>query len=169
MKLVVNDANVLIDLVKLKLLPHFFALKINFYTTDLVLTELYDDQKEALLPYIDNKILEIISLTEDQLIEIYMINLEKNQLSDTDCSAFYLAKKLNGTLLTSDLNLRNFSKEKEIEVHGHLWVFDLMIKEQTITNTRAIEKLKELTQEINPKLGLPKHECDKRYKSWSNL
>lgn len=48
MIVVVNDANILIDLVKLQLLPNFFGLEFEFYTTDLVLDELYDEQQYEL-------------------------------------------------------------------------------------------------------------------------
>lgn len=52
MTIVVNDANILIDLVKLQILTHFFGLNYQFYTTDLVLEELHDHQKAELEPYI---------------------------------------------------------------------------------------------------------------------
>ena len=53
MKLIVNDANILIDLVDLKLLPHFFQIECEFHTAELILEELLDEQQEALLPYIE--------------------------------------------------------------------------------------------------------------------
>ena len=39
MRIVVNDANILIDLVELELLPHFFDLEFEFQTTDLIIDE----------------------------------------------------------------------------------------------------------------------------------
>lgn len=56
-----------------------------------------------------------------------------------------------------------------MEVHGHLWLFDRMVEADTITGSRACEKLKELCEIINPKLGLPKSECSKRISKWSNF
>ena len=44
MTIVVNDANILIDLVKLQILNQFFGLDFQFLTTDLVLEELHDHQ-----------------------------------------------------------------------------------------------------------------------------
>ena len=55
MKVIVNDANILIDLVELELLPHFFDLEFEFLTTELVLNELFEEQHSALLPYIDKE------------------------------------------------------------------------------------------------------------------
>jgi len=44
MILVVNDVNILIDLIKLDILPQFFNLKLMFHTTSFVLYELHDSQ-----------------------------------------------------------------------------------------------------------------------------
>lgn len=169
MKVIVNDANILIDLVELKLLPHFFALELEFLTTELVLAELFEEQYQSLLPYIDNGQLIVHEMTGDDLTEIYLIQVSKPTLSEQDCSAFYQARKNTATLITSDNTLRAFAKEQQMEVHGHLWVFDRMVESDTITGTRACQKLSELCETINPKLGLPKAECAKRIKLWSNF
>lgn len=169
MKVIVNDANILIDLVELKLLPHFFALEFDFLTTELVLAELFEEQYQALFPYIDNGTLIVHEMTGEDLIEIYLIQASKPSLSEQDCSAFYQARQHAATLITSDNTLRAFAKEQELEVHGHLWVFDCMVAANTITGTRACEKLSELCETINPKLGLPKGECARRIKLWKKL
>jgi predicted nucleic acid-binding protein len=168
-KVIVNDANILIDLVELKLLPHFFALEFEFLTTELVLAELFEEQYQSLLPYIDNGTLIVHEMTGEDLMEIYLIQASKPSLSEQDCSAFYQARQHAATLITSDNTLRTFAKEQELEVHGHLWVFDCMVAANTITGTRACEKLSELCETINPKLGLPKGECARRIKLWKKL
>lgn len=166
MRIVVNDANILIDLVDLELLPHFFSLEFEFLTTALVLDELFDEQQAALEPYIGNAILVIHEMDAEDLIAINGIEQGKPKLSQQDCSAFYQAQKNEGTLLTSDNTLRKFAKENDLEVHGHLWVFDRMVEAGTITREGATDKLKHLCEVVNPKLNLPKKECEKRYEQW---
>jgi len=168
MKIIVNDANILIDLVKLELLPNFFSLNLTFHTSDLILDELHDWQAKRLQPFINNGILKIYSFTADELIEIALLQAERTQLSEQDCSAIVCAKKIGGDLLTSDNNLRKFATHKNLKVYGHLWVFDQMIEAQTISGATAIEKLQELREVINPRLGLPKHECENRISRWKN-
>ena len=168
MTIVVNDANILIDLVKLEILSHFFGLNFQFCTTDLVLEELHDYQKSALQAYIDSGQLEVHEISEIQLVDIIEIRLQKPALSEQDCSAFYQAEKLNATLLTSDNTLRKFAKVKKLDVHGHLWVFDQMVTAETLAPKQAALKLDELCQSVNPKLNLPKKECDLRKKKWQN-
>ena len=158
----------MIDLVKPELLQSFFNLSFEFYTTDLVLDELHETQKDALQPFIDNDLLTIEEITDDQFIEIIIIRLEKPGLSEQDCSAFYQARALNATLVTSDNKLRKFAKTNKLEVHGHLWVFDQMVDENTLDSGLACDKLDELCTTINPKLNLPKKECELRKEWWQS-
>jgi predicted nucleic acid-binding protein len=169
MIIVVNDANILIDLVKLQLLPHFFSLQLKFYTTDLILDELHDWQVEELQVYIDNGALTVIQLTDSELMDITLLQAEKRQLSEQDCSAIVCARKVTGDLLTSDNNLRKFATKKLFTVYGHLWVFDKMVDANTITPQNAIDKLTELREVINPRLNLPKIECENRLELWRLL
>jgi predicted nucleic acid-binding protein len=169
MIVVVNDANILIDLVKLQLLPHFFSLQIRFYTTDLILYELHEWQVEELNLYINSGTLTINQLTDNELIDVALLQAEKRQLSEQDCSAIVCARKVAGSLLTSDKNLRNFATKKAIAVIGHLWVFDKMVAENTITPQNAILKLTELREVVNPRLNLPKIECENRLELWKTL
>lgn len=169
MIVVVTDANILIDLVKLQLLPHFFSLQLKFYTTDLILDELHDWQVEELQVYIDNGTLTVIQLTDSELMDITLLQAEKRQLSEQDCSAIVCARKVTGDLLTSDNNLRKFATKKLFTVYGHLWAFDKMVEASTITPQNAIDKLTELREVINPRLNLPKIECENRLELWRLL
>ena len=167
MKVIVNDANILIDLVDLKILPYFFQLEFEFHTTAIILDELFDEQQEALFPYIETGQLSVDNITEEDLVEIVMIRATKPNLSEQDCSAFYQAKKLNAALITSDNTLRKFAQANHIEIHGHLWVFDNLVNKSILTGKTATEKLNELCNVVNPKLGLPKNEYQKRIKLWN--
>jgi predicted nucleic acid-binding protein len=114
MKVIVNDANILIDLVDLRILPCFFQLEFEFHTTAIILDELFEEQKEALFPYIETGQLNVDDITEEDLIEIIRIRATKPNLSEQqDCSAFYQAQKFNAALITSDNMLRKFAQENK--------------------------------------------------------
>jgi rRNA-processing protein FCF1 len=168
-KIIVNDANILIDLVELDILSHFFGLEFEFHTTDLILAELFDEQQKKLIPYIENGSLAVDAVTEDDLIEIIFIRTTKPSLSEQDCSALYQAEKEAAILITSDNTLRRFATTRHIEVHGHLWIFDHLVAGNFLSGAQAIEKLNELRKTINPRLGLPENECQKRIITWKNL
>lgn len=167
MKIIVNDANILIDLVDLKILPYFFQLEFEFHTTAIILDELFEVQKEALFPYIETGSLIVDDISDEDLIEILLIRATKPNLSEQDCSAFYQAQKDKAALITSDNTLRKFAQANNLEVHGHLWVFDNLVNNEILTGVTAIKKLEELCNVVNPKLGLPKNECQKRIKLWN--
>jgi predicted nucleic acid-binding protein len=169
MIVVVNDANILIDLIKLNLVEAFFNIAWEFHSTNLIIeNELYDEQKEQLQPYIENGKLIIQELDVDDMLSIMNIQIQKPQLSDKDCSALHCAQKLKAALVTSDNALRKFAKTKKVEVHGHLWVFDALLQHNCITPTLATAKLTELNT-INSKLNLPEKECKARIEIWKHL
>jgi len=169
MIVVVNDANILIDLIKLQLIEAFFNINWEFHSTNLIIeNELYDVQKEELQPYVENGKLIIQELDVEDMISIMTIQAQKPQLSDKDCSSLHCAQKLGGILVTSDNTLRKFAKIKKVEVHGHLWVFDALLEHQCVSPQIAISKLNELNI-INAKLNLPKKECEARIEKWEDL
>lgn len=167
MKIVVNDANILIDLVELELLPHFFALKFEFFTTSLILEELLDEQKEQLEVYIAEGVLIAEEMTSEDLEAIKKIEKQKPKLSQQDCSAYHQANTKEGTLITSDNVLRKFAQATNLDVHGHLWVFDQMVAQNTLAPLTASQKLNYLCDVINTQLKLPKSECEKRHDLWN--
>ena len=169
MKIIVNDANILIDLVELRLLHYFFRLKFEFHTTELVLAELFDDQYSALEPYIVTGYLIVDEITTDDLSMIIQIQNTKPALSEQDCSALYQAQKSDAILITSDNTLRRYATSNNVEVHGHLWIFDHLVRENIFCGSKAVEKLTELRTTVNPKLGLPEIECQKRISYWLHL
>lgn len=168
MRVIVSDANILIDLVELGLLDGFFALKYDFHTTSLVFEELEESQQLELKAFVSSNVLRVAEMTTEQLSDIHRIQQTKPSLSPQDCSAFYQAQLKRGILVTSDNKLRRIAKEQKLDVHGHLWVFDQMFEARTISAPQAIEKLKELNDVVNRKLGLPKTECNKRIRYWSD-
>ena len=167
MKVVVNDANLLIDIVKLEMVTVFFQLDLAFYTTDLVYGEVNEAQAQYLQPYVDEGILRVERLTTEEIVELYEKTSTIRNLSDNDLSAFLLAQKRQGILLTSDNCFRKYARDSEQEVHGHLWVLDILVEGQIITPAKASDLLRRLCDEINPFLGLPAHECEKRHRRWS--
>ena len=46
MKIVINDANILIDLAKLELIPVFAKINFDLHTTDVVIEELNEEQRD---------------------------------------------------------------------------------------------------------------------------
>ena len=163
MIIIVNDASILIDLLKLDLSDDFFRLPYEMHTTDLVNAEITDENAEQFQQYVKKKLINIYSFSEDEWVNILYIKAKNPPLSMADCSCLWLCEQLSATLLTSDGKLRNSAAEKGILVHGILWVFEELIQKKEIALQRAKDKLRELL-EINPRL--PREECLKKLKKW---
>ena len=164
MRVVINDANILIDLAKLELLDVFSKLNFELHTTDFVLEELNESQRVLIDKLILDNVLNIIK-TED-IFDLMGINnlLERtNGLSFEDCSVWYYSKKMNGILLTGDGKLRKQARKDEIEVKGIIYIFDELIDQGLISYGIAILRMKQLVQ-LN--VRLPKAEIEKRLAEW---
>lgn len=166
MRVIINDANILIDLVHLSLIDKFVLLPFDLKITDFVYEELHENQKNTIQRYIDeNKIELIITESEEDFTNIATILGNTSGLSFEDCSVWHYANKLSGIILTGDGRLRKQATEEGISVKGILFVFDNLLTYQLITFTNALERLNLLCQ-INSRL--PINAIDERIASWTN-
>ena len=166
MKIVVTDANILIDLCELGILEAFFALPYNMIVVESVWDELLEDQQRMYSNYMSGGLFTIIQQYEVDLMTVAEIKESRQQLSIPDCSSLVYAEQVKGVLLTSDKNLRTTERIRGVDVHGHLWMFDEMVRIRSLMLSDAIIKLTELRTVVNPKLGLPANECEIRLKTW---
>ncbi|HPX75684.1 MAG TPA: hypothetical protein PLW77_03785 [Bacteroidales bacterium] len=167
LKVAVTDANIFIDLYDLGLIKSFFNLDLEIHTTSAVLFELYSEQQEVLKAYQSVGKLEVHNLQEKDFIEIYNENYPKS-LSEADKSVLHVANKINACVLSSDKTLRNYAKNKSIEYHGMLWIFDKFVETTALTPKEAKIKLNQLVNfnflfRNNQKLV---EEIEKRLKIW---
>ena len=166
-KIAITDACIFIDLYDLELISLFFNLEIEIHTTSAVLFELYPEQQQVLKAYQSVNKLIVHNLKEEDLIEIYSETYPKS-LSETDKSVLYIANKLNAYVLSSDKTVRNCAKNKGIEYHGMIWIFDKLVETNILTKKVAAQKLKHL---VNTNFIFQNNiplvtEIKKRFKLW---
>lgn len=167
MRVIVNDANILIDLLRLDLIQVFCSLdKHKLVTTDFVFQELLDEQKDILNTYINNGSFTIIESTDQDVTDILTLYTSTKGLSFEDCSVWFHAKKCEGILLTGDAKLRKQSTSDGVEVRGILFIFDELLISELITFELAIEKLQELYAFNN---RLPQSAKNDRLEKWSQF
>ena len=164
MKIIINDANILIDLVKLELIDVFSELNFDLHTTDFVYEEIYDDQKRVISNLNKREKLKIIETNSNEdFLGINNLLQNSKGLSFEDCSVWYYAKKLSGILLTGDNQLRRQAIKNFIEVRGIIYVFDELVSQKLISIEVACIKIEELAK-LNDRL--PKKEIEKRILLW---
>lgn len=163
-KVAIQDANILIDLLKADLFEHCLLLDFHFCTTDLILAELYDKQSAFLEPFIEEEKFSVIAVSDTDIIEINKLSVVDKRLSEQDWSAYYFAQQENTILLTGDKRLKNYAISKGIIANGVLWVFDQLVENACITKEVACSRL-QLMMSNNKRL--PISECELRLRTWS--
>lgn len=163
--LVIQDANVIIDLVNAGLFEHWFTLKIKTITSDLVESELRKgSQWDCIAPFIESKMIESKTFKPTQMMEIHHLKLQ-TRVSVPDGSVLYLAKETGGFLLTGDRRLRTAADKLKLAVGGVLWILDRMVEGGAISNSLAASGLKKLLQKG---ARLPIAEVEKRARLWTD-
>jgi len=168
MRIIVSDSNCLIDLRKASLLRVFLRLPYEI----LIPNTLFEDE---LLSFTDveRKMmldggLKVIDIPGPQVARAREVIRSRPRLSIHDGFAFTLAEAYPGcVLLTGDAQLRILAEASAIEVHGVLWVFDEIHKNQLATAKILHTALARLA--ADSAVRLPKHELAvylRRYQSY---
>lgn len=156
--LLIGDANIFIDLDDIGAIELIKSLECEIVVTDMVFHELYTSQK-TLLQKIDIKILDF---QPSELIDFYNTYNELNTtgISPQDYSLVYKAKQHNGSILTGDKKLKNFSKRENIQVYGIFYIIDQFLE----TNIMDLKEWETLLQALqNANCRLPQKEFEKRF------
>ncbi len=164
MKIAVQDANVLIDLEIAGLFDMWFQTGIETHTTDLIRAELEKGgHAQALAYFMSGQVVEH-ALSFEEIMAVSELEREVGSKAKfNDCSVLYLAMKLDAMLISGDKPLRKAGKERCVEVHGTLWIFDQLVERLLITGKVAASKLEHLRSQER---FLPEAECQIRLKLW---
>ena len=166
MRIIIQDASILIDLVDCGLLDAWFGLGFDLRTTSLILREvLRKNQKLQLQPFLDNGQLRVEASSGEILAEIAIFKTTlSSRLTIEDTSAIFFADRLRGVLLTGDRKLREHAETRGIETHGLLWVFDTLIASGALSPSAAADSLEQLLERGTSRQ--PHHECELRIRRW---
>ena len=164
MRLIIHDANVLIDLIDIGLLDRALELPFVMETTDFICIEVQTPkQAYALSECIRIGSLSVVSSSIVQLAAIGALQEENPQLSIADCSVVFHALDRSGIVLSGDGRLRREAEARKLEVHGTPWVLGLMVEHHLLDSDTAIEKLEYL---LSVNRRLPQKECSKLIDFW---
>ncbi|WP_416865114.1 MAG: hypothetical protein ACMVP2_21910 [Imperialibacter sp.] len=161
--ILVKDACMLFDMIRLDLMEHFFELGYEVFTTQAVVDEITDQRQYSIVGKYVYEGRMVVDSTPDN-DQIFELAFENRGLSLVDCSVLDLARRKNGVILSSDSSLRRASERMKIEVHGILWIIDMLISGEIISGSIGIFKLQEY-RKINPRA--PIKEIDDRIEQLS--
>lgn len=166
MKVVVEDANVLLDLLNGGLLGLWLGLDFENCTTALVWHEVTNaSQRQMVQPFIDSGLLTIRDVEPEAWSAISTFSTETG-VSMSDGSVWLLAKAEGAVLLTGDSKLRKSAKATGVEVRGVLWVLDELVAREKIAASEAADSLKKMVEDG---AFLPLEECRSRINKWGRI
>ena len=165
---VVNDACCLIDLRKGRLLhavlslPHRFVVPYPVRASELLE---FTAQEWQLL---DDGGLETFDLPPDAVTEALAIKAQRGRLSANDCFCLVTtARHEDAVLLTGDQLLRQSASAMGVEVHGVLWIIDLLLDAGWRPLDLLVSALE--TWRHDPAVFLPAAEIDRRLRALRRL
>jgi len=166
MKIIIHDANVLIDLVTCDLLEPWCKLNFRMMTTSLVWHEVNrKGQKPRLRRVVERGDFSVEPVGAESLAEVVTLQMDLPAgLSLEDASVLFLASREGAILLTGDGALRWCASERGIAVHEMLWVLDLLVARKVMAAGVVADRLERLQ-----KMGLsrlPGEECTQRIRKW---
>jgi len=124
-KLLISDANILIDMDAGMLLRPMFQMDYDFVTPDILFKEELEDQHPDLIDHG----LRTLSLTGESVRRLVALKkiYDNTGVSNNDLSTLALAKQENAPLLTGERTLRNICISENQKVFGTLWIVGEMI------------------------------------------
>jgi predicted nucleic acid-binding protein len=155
----ISDTNIWIDFRNAGLLEQMFRLPFTLCCTDFVLHELEDFPHDELL----GRGLLVEVFDEPGVIRLFGLKIEHNNSSLADVSCYLLAQETGRPLLTGDGKLRRQAQRDGLQVHGALWLLDLMIEHQVLEETQAADALVHM---LEHGARLPTSECETRLSRW---
>jgi predicted nucleic acid-binding protein len=157
MIVVVSDANILIDLVKVGLLDEFFCLDFDVLVPDLVWYEVKEPDSKGLERVLKTGRLIKREFNPEELEAVRKLAAVHRALSIEDCSCLWLCREERAMLLTNDKALTRIAKDYvRSDVHGVLWLLQKMVQRGILEKSEAAARLTSL-QELNARL--PKEKC----------
>jgi predicted nucleic acid-binding protein len=155
----ISDTNIWIDFRNAGLLEQMFRLPFTLCCTDFVLHELEDFPHAELLGHG----LMVESFDGAGVARLFNLKIEHNNSSLADVSCYLLAQETGRPLLTGDGKLRRQAQRDGLQVHGALWLLDLMVEHCVIPPTQAADALDNM---LEHGARLPSNECDARLSHW---
>lgn len=134
-RLLISDANIIIDMNTGGLLRLMFRFDATFAVPDV----LYEEELRIDHPELPRLGLKRLELSEDTVVYAGRL-VEKYRglgASINDLLALALARQEECPLLTGDGRLRTAGQTEGIDVHGTLWLIEQLVKARTITVRQA--------------------------------
>jgi hypothetical protein len=135
-----------------------FRLHWEFMAPDMVIAELLLPSWNLL-----GMGLAEMSLSGSEMLDVGELAKKYPRPGRIDLISLFLAMRENAVLLTGDEALRVAAQKEGADVHGTLWLLDVMMEEGAISKAEGYRSLELMS---NAGRRLPKNEVSARMSSW---
>ncbi|MFA7165006.1 MAG: PIN domain-containing protein [Desulfoplanes sp.] len=142
MQMLINDANILIDIEAADLVEKIFKLPFTFCMPDM----LYHDELGDTYAHFLKHGLHLLELSAQSILFTMELDQKYKRPSRYDCLTLALAVQENCPLLTGDQALRKAAEETNITVHGMIWLVEKMIEHGQLTSATARQAYQKMKQ-----------------------
>lgn len=154
------DSSVLFSLDDGNVLDILWDLHCSWCTTDLILAEWETVDTDSLI----RSGLIALSLSDDDIAEIFRISPQYRKIKPSDLSLFlYASDHRDYCVITGDKRLRALCEGAGIPVHGVLWILDLINERQLLSRQALVVALQAMIECGN---YLPDPDCRERVEQW---
>ena len=163
-RLLISDANILIDMEVGGLIDAMFRLPYTYSTP----TMLFEQELRLHPAHLLNKGLQLMELESTSVQRMVNLGSKYTGVSSHDPAALALAEQAQAPLLTGDRKLRQVCLEENIDVHGTVWLVGEMLDAGELTGEQARTAYQRMEQDGS---RLPWNEVErqlKRFKTREN-
>lgn len=160
-RLLVTDANILIDLALIEEHELLFLPECSAYTSFDVFYELSAPQRQSWHPFVRANRLVLEDAPEDAII--HLREEVSRGLSDPDCTVIVLAELRRAIILSGDRLVVKTCRKRGREAHGILWLFD---ENRRIDRYAARDLHRLLSDLMAVNTWLPVRACQDRLDRW---
>lgn len=132
-RLLISDANILIDMEVGSLIDDMFRLPYTFGTPNM----LYEQELAQYHAHLPKKGLQLMELEAEGIGLMVILGQKYTGVSSNDLAALSLAQQEAVPLLTGDGKLRQVCLEENVEVHGTVWLVGELLTVKFISATQA--------------------------------
>ena len=134
MKLLVSDANVLIDVAAGGIIDRVFRIP-DFELC--VPNVLFAEELAEQYPLLPSLGLQVLNMRGDLVMQAVALRREFRQTSVDDLLALVLAEDLKCPLLTGDRALRHLARQRGNDVHGTIWIVRQLLEASLISVSKG--------------------------------
>lgn len=155
------DSSVLFDIQNASIFGYVSKFPNTLLITDLILNnELETIEATTLFSFGFRS----VQLNPDEMSALQNYRIHYKALSIGDLSCLVYAENNNNVIIVAgDRDLRTLAEQKDIGVHGSLWLLDELIDLGIMTQQKAASALRKM---LADGARLPDHECVKRIRKW---